>query len=362
MRRLKLASLALYAVAAATLAAAAGIAAACSSFEAADDAEADGSVDGVSPPPPDGAAADGATADGSRDALASDAGYVTLVEGRTNITAVAIGGDTVYFADNSGVGGRIDSVPVAGGAVLTLQSTPFKPSAIAASAARVFWIDATNGKIGRVDKTGSNPFTREATKGPIGIAVYASRVLIANSNPPELEPLDMDVSAAGGPANAAAPPRSLSAAANADRAVWCEPNAGDIRQSPIQNASVSSVTSVTTSEFGCGSTATDSFATYWARQGAVYAKAKTSGAARTTLASPENDPFSLVADDQGLFWLTRDGLLRTSSAVQLDGGAARTLASGLKVNFADRRITAVALAPAFVVWATSDGKILRTSR
>ena len=44
------------------------------------------------------------------------------------------------------------------------------------------------------------------------------------------------------------------------------------------------------------------------------------------------------------------------------GPAVTTLSSGFAVDFTNARIVALALAPTYVVWATSDGKILRLHR
>jgi len=118
-----------------------------------------------------------------------------------------------------------------------------------------------------------------------------------------------------------------------------------------------------TGESGCESIAVDTVGVYWTRPGDGLVK-MLDHADNTTkpIASSEGMPFGVAADDSGVYWLTNDGKLRRWRPSAQDALPPSTVSSGFKASFADRRGRRIALTSQYVVWITSDGKVLRHAK
>jgi hypothetical protein len=139
---------------------------------------------------------------------------------------------------------------------------------------------------------------------------------------------------------------------------WTDPVAGKVRRYDIGAGNVAQT--VQAMEFGCGSVATSSLGVYWTTPSDVSVK-NSSADAGAPLAASQNAPFSLIADDQGVYWLTKNGELQSAGTAPGERPL-RTIARDFPVLFPDVPIRAIALTPTYVVWLTSDGQILRLAR
>ena len=94
----------------------------------------------------------------------------------------------------------------------------------------------------------------------------------------------------------------------------------------------------------------------WSRAHAV----ATGSVTGMSLAEKETSPSSIAADDTDVYWLTGDGKLRRKTIGQELPPA--TLASGFKAAFAGTHVRAIALTSKYVVWLTTDGRVLRIAK
>jgi hypothetical protein len=102
--------------------------------------------------------------------------------------------------------------------------------------------------------------------------------------------------------------------------------------------------------------ATSGETTYWTfRNGGVIRRRDVDGGI-STIAQGENGPYSLAADDTGVYWLTAAGTLR-----HIRNGAVTTLASGFDATDDKSMARGIALTTDYVFWCTRN-KVLRISK
>jgi hypothetical protein len=120
-------------------------------------------------------------------------------------------------------------------------------------------------------------------------------------------------------------------------------------------------TTLADGEADCQSIAADASGVYWARpDGGLVRAMRTDAAGATDLATGETHPFSLAADDSGVYWLTTDGKLRRKRVDQELPPV--VLAAGFAATFTTGYVHAIALTSRYVVWLTSDGRVLRIGK
>ena len=339
----------------AALAIAAG--AACS-HSYAEGAQADGAAPEASPTEdaPSEAAidADAATGDAARNPT-----FIELATGLTDLAGIAATETDVYFTELAP--GNVSSVPIAGGGVSTIVTKTGAPGPIVVAGGFVFWGDTGAAMLNRralVD--GSLTTTTLAPgKNPRAMAASADRLVVTIPLGPsggEMQQYAFDFTA-GAPVVGLANPFDVAVAGAS--IYWTESSGARIGIGAIGNATNQQLAM---SETGCESIAANAAGVYWTRpdDGLVRTATLDGAAGATTLAAKELAPMSVTADETDVYWLTGDGLLRRKTLRQELPPA--TLAKGFSSTFIDKRVRAIALTSKYVVWITTDGRVLRTDR
>jgi hypothetical protein len=86
-----------------------------------------------------------------------------------SLLAIAIDADNVYWSEQDAGGSFVKSVPIVGGASVTLASSASEPVALAVGASGIYWTDGTN--IVEAPLAGGAPTTLAMGQGVIGISL-----------------------------------------------------------------------------------------------------------------------------------------------------------------------------------------------
>jgi hypothetical protein len=297
--------------------------------------------------------------DSSSDASNAPTDFVELARGLVEPGGVAATATTVYVTDRGS--GRVIEVPVIGGAMNDLVGADNTSStAIVAVNDSVFWANPSSHELKSYDTVTAvhGTFTIPAPQVVVAMGSALGQLVVlttdtGSTNQGTIRRYGTDFS----PGMAIAiqtPPFGL--AVSGSLAYVTEPTAGNV------TVITSSISVPMTGEPDCRSIAADASDVFWARPltGDIRRGVSNGAGGASTLASGEDHPFSLAADDSGVYWLTKDGKLRRKRVDQELPPA--TLAAGLKTSFSDLGVQAIALTPSYVVWLTSDGRVLRLAK
>jgi hypothetical protein len=331
--------------------------AACSQSYA-EDAKPDGAT-------PDAAAADDApvdadvAADAAADVAPKPTTFTELASGLMDLGGVAADETTVYVTERGP--GNVKSLPIGGGAVATLSASTGAPGPIVLADGFVFWGDVGALKLARMATAGGaiSSTPTGTGKAPHAIAAAADRIVVvtvAAGGGGEVQQYLFDLTA--GPVVSGLSNPFAVAVVGSD-IYWTESSGSRIGKGSVGAAFN---TTVSNGEPGCESITANAAAIYWTRDdGSVQSAAGGSGAAGVTaLTTGEVGPLSVTADDTDVYWLTSNGTLRRKTIGQELPPA--TLAKDFASAFVDRRVRAIALTSKYVVWITTDGRVLRTDK
>jgi hypothetical protein len=232
---------------------------------------------------------------------------------------------------------------------------------IAANGDNVFWADTILGELSsRPGAGGATPITVSTpTTHHVALAAAVDGIVLLSAGPPGLMGglQQWAVSlATSQPAIGLSNPHDVTVAGTA--IYWTE--SAQVSKGAI-GASTSSV--VASGETGCESIAANAAGAYWTRpnEGLVRSSVPVGGTVgASSLAEKEVLPSSIAADDTDVYWLTGDGRLRRKTIGQELPPA--TLAKGFASAFAGTHVKAIALTSMYVVWITTDGRVLRVAK
>ena len=331
---------------------------ACGSFSGAaadgDDAGADAA------PGVEGGLTDGAPTPDARgvdDASAPLVPPVELASGFVDLSGIAVTESMVYVAERTP--GRVIEVSLAGGSVSQVAGGAGSPTGLAVAGTYLFWCDFGGETISRRPLAGGQITTVHPTPGKASfqIAPASDRIVtvaLGAGDIGEAQQFTFDLTSGpsvGGLSN------PYDVAVLGGNIYWTESSTGRIGQGKTGDG-----TNLTFAqkETDCESIAADSSGVYWAKpQSSTIRQAAVGGGGMRDLSTAESKPHSLAADGLSLYWLTSDGKVRRSTHA---GGAKTTLAAGYQTSFIDAHVQALALTSQYVVWITTDGRILRVDK
>jgi len=328
-------------------------------------ASACSSFDGDGSEPALDAAPDVATADvdaalvdaAARDAVdgADASAYDELARG-TNVSAIAVVGAALYYADRTADGGAIHHVRLDDRVASVVHTGDYAATQLAVTAETVFWIDPVKSALFKVRTDG----TAEATKtfgndtptlltaaGDRAMVAFFGRIARVDSS------LNDRPSVTGGEAVG-------DLAVGGNQLLWSEPNSKRIRK--VMQPDESGFEQAIGGETGIRSIAADDATLYWSRDSTVLSSPINGAPSARVIATGQASPFALTAYDGSVYWLTTDGALRTARHDDDPGVPARTIATGQPVAFARADVQAIGVTLASVIWLTSDGRVLRAPR
>jgi hypothetical protein len=335
--------------------------AACSSFSEGEAAPDTGMPDASGPVDLDAEAPDTAVLP---DSGRGPSAVTVLASGFTGLAGVAATEEQVYFVERST--GIVHAVPLGGGATTDFAREALLPSpaGVVVSGGLVLWIDPSARMVAYRGVTGTTTsvLTVSDSLWPRSIATSAS----AGAPQIVMTVSDQDESSGGSVLElssfASAPTYVASSfgtpfdvALLGKQVVWTDKSIGEVWAAELGG---SGGAAFAMGELACESIAIDAEGIYWTKpaEGAVRMALSPTAAPPTSLASGELKPFSLVADASGVYWMTEDGKLRRSTRSELP---LQSVADGFASVFPDHHMQAVALTSKYVVWITSDGKVLR---
>jgi hypothetical protein len=334
--------------------------AACSQSYAAEDAKADAA--------PEASATDDASLEAAVDADVTDnvvppvSTFTVLASGLGPLGGIAATDTTVYFTVTSSV----SSVPIGGGGVVPVGSVPGSPTngsagPITLTGSDLFWADVDARTLTHLPLgLGGVTTTHSMSPGssPVALAASADTLVVLALSPPNgaLDQFSFTLSS-GMSVGALAPPYDVAVAGTA--VYWTEPSVGQIGQGTTGTSNKSVLAD---NETGCESIAANAAGVYWTRpnDGLVRTSVASGAIGAATVAEKEISPSSIAVDDADVYWLTGDGTLRRKTIGQELPPA--TLAKGFKSAFAGTHVRAIALTAKYVVWLTTDGRVLRTDK
>lgn len=285
--------------------------------------------------------------------------FTVLVSGLTELSGIAATETDVYFTERNL--GNVSSVPIGGGVPSTIAAGAGSPGPIVVAGGFLFWGDTGAAKLIRRTLSDGTLVTATPTPGknPRAIAATADRLVVAaigGASVGEIQQYAFDFNPGTSVAGVANP---FDVAVAGASIYWTESSGARIGMGTIGGVANQDLA---LGEMGCESIAANAAGVYWTRpdDGLVRMISTMTGAGATTLAAKELAPMSVTVDDMDVYWLTGDGLLRRKTLGQELPPA--TLAKGFSSTFIDKRVRAIALTSQYVVWITTDGRVLRTDR
>lgn len=306
-----------------------------------------------------GAAAD-ATDEATTDASAADAdgaakSFVELVTGRGALTGLAATEKYVYFTEATN--STVSTVPIEGGPVTTAFTAAGVPSALVAQGPLLFWADKSG--VVRASVTDSSTSSRNTLAPQVGaLAVVTDQLVVLSRTPPPalaaVEFFDLTLMPAG---SVTLTGDAVDVAVSAAAVYWTE-TGGHV--STTNFGGVIGINLVS-DEPGCEFIAANLSGAVWTRPNAGLVRFFAAPTATVgTLAALEKAPSSISGDGTDIYWLTGDGKVRRKTIGQELPPA--TVASGFPSAWAGTHVHALAVTSKYVVWITTDGRVLRTDK
>ncbi len=327
---------------------------ACGSFSGSDEASGpDAATPGIEGGTTDGPASGDANAGGDS---AGRAVPTEIASGLTDLQGIAATDTTVYVLEHND--GLVRSVPIDGGTIGTVDGNAGAPLGIAVANGSLYWGDVGVAHVVKRQPLDGGALSSTTTddKGAFAFAAALDRMVVATTNGSVGEIRQFMFDLASGPVVGVLG-NVFDVAAFGGDIYWTESGSGRIGHGKTGDG--------TNDTFAmdpgdCQSIAADSSGVYWIKRTPGLIRSTVSGAV-VDVASGEPSPHSLTADGTYLYWLTREGKLRRLA--HAPGSQPTTLAEGFASQF-DFQLRARALAwtPKYLVWITTDGRILRLPR
>ena len=302
---------------------------------------------------------DGAEADTSPTPVPPPTSF-EVASGLSSFGGIAATDTMVYVTETSPA--RVSAFPIGGGARLPLLDGVGRPGPITLAASEAIWSDLDVASLTRGSAGGSiqNPFNAPAGRPGLVLSFQQGFVVSLSVDPASQTGEVHQYEASGDPK--VSTPTSVNpgdlVAASSSKIYWTEPNAGQIRRGFV---GVDMNVLLVDGEPGCAFIAEHAGTVYWTRPSAGLVRALGAGTTgAVTLASGETGLASITADDSGVYWLTSDGRLRRKRIDQELPPA--TIAQGFAASYVDARTHRIALTAKYIVWLTSDGRILRADK
>lgn len=350
------------------------VATACSSFTA--DAESSNDAAAAA----DGTLADAADVDATQ---AQDAGIspppndaFVLGQGFGMLSSIAANEASVFVGDQGA--GRIFEISLENGGVPTELGQVMNPTTLAVSAGgALFWGDTSASLLGRIGgSSGSAGNAQIITTNmvqPTSIALAtpegqatASRLLLGGANLTSGfgEVQHYDPNTLIGVANTSAPPMPApvnlyDVTSHEGTLYFTDASRGRIYIGTV--AGTTAPAELVSGETDCRSIAADAAGVYWARpqDGVVRWRLGDGSNVMKTLAGNQDQPRSLAADASGVYWMTGDGFIRRHKRSETPP---QVFAQGFQSAFINQYLQTIALTSKYVVWITTDGKVLRAAK
>jgi hypothetical protein len=282
--------------------------------------------------------------------------FTELATGLSELGGVAATETTVYFTEPTK--GHVSSVPIAGGTITPIATAGGDVRPIAVGGTFLFWANVSGAALQQLDLTSGQLSTYGVPAGrqPAVLAAGTDRLVVAAdaTNDDELQQYTFVLS--NGPASLSGSSAFTDVAVAGTDVYWTQSSAAQVTKGA---SGVLLNTPIATGETGCESIAANSAGAYWTRPTDGLVRT-TSSNGNGTLTSGEVAPSSIVADETDVYWLTGDGKLRRKTLGQELPPA--TLAKGFASAFAGKRVHAIALTNKYVVWITTDGRLLRVAK
>jgi hypothetical protein len=286
-------------------------------------------------------------------------GTTVLASGFDALAGIAATETTVYFTEQ-GVG-QLVAVPLAGGATVVLFNGMGAPSGVAVSNGDVYWCEHSKRLLRRVpvSSPGASPTDNLLQKGPFiiaptvtGVVVGASSVTDAGTSPGEI-----DQFTSFNPPIVSAADNPLGVAASAQDIYWTESSIGRIGHAKL---GVGASDAFASNEGDCRSIAADAQGVYWTRPSVSKVRAKlVNSSGVIDLAAGEVGPSSLATDPTHVYWVSSLGQIRRIKRTA--GATVETVVDGF-APITDIHFQSLALTKDYVVWLTSDGRVLRHAK
>jgi hypothetical protein len=329
------------------------LAVACGSFAG---SEAPTSTDAAPPPRADGGPTDDAATADAADGAVQPGVPTELAQGLDDLAGVALTSTTVYLVEHAK--GRVLSVPIAGGAQTTIDSSAGSPLAVAVANDTLYWADYGGGRLRRVPLAGGSILSARPTPGknPFLITPASDRIVVVAlgvGDVGEVQQYQFDFLAGPSVGNLANP---FDAAVYSGKIYWTESAPGRIGSGSI---GAGDSADFVLGETDCQSIAADGSGVYWTRRSAGLVR-RNLPIGTVSLAAQEVRPHSLVTDGAAIYWLSGDGKVRRLA--KAGSAQATTIAEGYALDFAQMRTRALAVNDGFIVWITTDGRVLRLAK
>jgi hypothetical protein len=312
---------------------------------------------------PDASAADDAQVEAAVDADTADTfvpkppTFVELAKGRGALTGIAATEKAVYFIEATK--STVSTVPIEGGNVTVAYTAAGVPNAFIAFGPLLFWTtpDGVVGRFSLLDQL-SSVQNRPLGTVPFALAAAADQLVVLERSPVPitgaLQHYDFALSATAALSGLSDP---YDVALGGGTIYWTE-STGRVAAGAF---GASTNTEVSNAEPGCESIAGNAAGAVWTRPSDGLVRFYAVATASTgTLTAGESSPSSIAGDLTDVYWLTGDGKVRRKTIGQELPPA--TVASGFPSAWAGKHVRAIAVTSKYVVWITTDGRVLRADK
>jgi len=338
--------------------------AACGSFDASADPDADGGGASVDGGATEGAPiSDGSVPDAARPAEGSAPGQVkVLASGYSQLRGIVATETDVYFIDQTT--GGVHRVAIDGTSMPVDLVMGRGPSSLALADGQLFWTNLPTMSVESVAITGGAVVTSPPSAADhLASMIAASGALVFALVPGENDggangEIRQYASATLSPISGTISPlvNPFALAASGTSIYWTEGGPSSAVASAIAG---SSMRKLLFTEDDAELIAADGAGIYWTVPSMGLVRASIGGAPAITIASGEDHPAGLASDGTYVYWQTSNNQLRRTGHIA--GGTSSSFAEGF-VALTEMHTSSIAVTSTYVVWLTGDGQVLRKLR